>query len=150
MKKIIFLFVSFSLPEDRNMIKKLLILPLLLSFCVLMVGCGTFVTGAAVGAGVYTYMDGQLQRSYQAPFDKTNQACMATLKSLKIATIEESSDGINTTIKAKRTDGTPITIKTAMIESKITEVSVRSGVVGVWDKKVSELIHASIAQRLQK
>lgn len=116
----------------------------------LMVGCGFVVTGTAVGAGVYTYMDGQLQRSYQAPFDQTNQACMATLKGLKVAIIEESSDGLNATIKAQRTDGTPITIKTAMIEPKITEVSVRSGVVGVWDKKVSELIHASIAQRLQK
>jgi len=130
--------------------KKLLIPPLVLSFWVLMVGCGFVVTGAAVGAGVYTYMDGQLQRSYQAPFDQTNQACMATLQSLKIAIIEESSDGLNTTIKAQRTDGTPITIQTAMIEPKITEVSVRSGVVGVWDKKVSELIHASIAQRLQQ
>ena len=132
------------------MAKKLLILPPLLACCILMAGCGTLVTGAAVGAGVYTYMDGQLQRSYQAPFDQTNQACMATLKSLKIAIIEESSDGINTTINARRTDGTPITIQTAMIESKITEVSVRSGWVGVWNKKVSELIHAGIAQRLQK
>lgn len=115
-----------------------------------MAGCAVVVTGAGVGAGVYTYMNGQLQRSYQAPFDKTNQACTATLKSLKIAIIEEASDGINTTIKAKRTDGTPVIIKTAMIEPRITEVSVRSGVVGVWDKRVSELIHASIAQRLQK
>lgn len=132
------------------MIKKLLIPLFLLAGCVLTVGCVAVFTGAAVGAGVYTYMDGQLQRSYQAPFDQTNQACMATLKSLKIAIIEESSDGINTTIKAQRTDGTPITIQTAMIEPKITEVSVRSGWVGVWDKKVSELIHASIAQQLQK
>jgi hypothetical protein len=131
------------------MIKKSLIL-LLLSCCVLMVGCGAVFTGAAVGAGVYTYLDGQLQRSYQAPFDKTNQACTATLKSLKITIIEEASDGINATIKAMRTDGTPVTIQTAMIEPRITEVSVRSGVVGVWDKKISELIHASIAQRLQQ
>ena len=132
------------------MLKKFLILPLLLACWVLMAGCGVFVTGAAVGAGVYTYMDGQLQRSYQAPFDQTNQACMDTLKSLKMVIIEESSDGLNTTIKAQRADGTPVTITTAMIEPKITEVSVRSGVVGVWNKKVSELIHANIAQRLLK
>lgn len=132
------------------MIQKLLILPLLLFCCVLMSGCAVVVTGAAAGAGVYTYMNGQLQRSYQAPFDKTNRACTATLKSLKIAIIEETSDGINTTLKAKRTDGTPVTIKTAMIEPQITEVSVRSGALGIWNKRVSELIHATIAQRLQK
>jgi len=94
-------------------------------------------------------MDGQLIRSYQAPFDKTNRACTATLENLKMAITEETSDGIRATIKAKQTDGSPVTVQTVMIDPKITEVSVRSGVVGVWDKKISELIHASIAQRLQ-
>jgi len=111
--------------------------------------CGFIVTGAATGAGVYTYMEGSLLRTYQASFDQTNQACMETLKSLKMVIIEEKSDGLHTTIKAKRTDGTPVAVKTAMIEPRITKVSIRSGVLGIWDKKVSELIHASIAQRLQ-
>ncbi|MFO7972243.1 MAG: DUF3568 family protein [Desulfobacterales bacterium] len=52
-------------------------------------------------------------------------------------------------MKAKQTDGTPVTIKTATRAPGTTEVSIRSGILGVWDKKVSELIHASIAQRLQ-
>lgn len=52
-------------------------------------------------------------------------------------------------MKARQTDGTPVTIKTVMRAPGPTEVSVRYGIVGVWDKKVSELIHASIAQRLQ-
>ncbi|MBL7180737.1 MAG: DUF3568 family protein [Pseudomonadota bacterium] len=129
--------------------KRNLLILLALSCCVVS-GCAAVFTGAAAVAGVYTYFNGQLTRSYQAPFDKTNLACTAALESLKIAITEEASDGINTTIKAKRTDGTPLTVKTVMIEPRITEVSVRSGVVGIWDKKVSELIHASIAQRLQK
>ncbi len=127
-----------------------LLLSIILSFYLITAGCAAVVTGAAAGTGVYTYMTGQISRSYQASFDATNQACTATLKSLKIAITEETSDGINATIKAKRTDGTPVTVKTVMVEPRITKVSVRSGVVGIWDKKVSELIHASIAQRLQK
>ena len=122
-------------------------------FCYLItVGCAGAVVGigAAAGAGAYTYMNGELSRLYQAPYDTTNQACRATLKKLKIAITEETSDGINATIKAKRADGTPVTIKTEMVEPRITKVSVRSGMVGIWDKNVSELIHASIAQRLQK
>jgi len=63
---------------------------------------------------------------------------------------EKTSDSIKATIKAKQSNGTPVTIKTVMITPGTTEVSVRSGIVGIWDKKVSELIHASIAQRLQK
>ena len=130
------------------MLRKLYVLGLL-SVCMFMAGCAVVVTGAATGAGVYSYMDGQLIRTYQAPFDQTNRACIETLKRLKITLTHETSDGMHTTLKAKRTDGTPVTIKTEMIEPRITQVSVRSGVVGVWDKKDSELIHASIAQRLQ-
>jgi len=118
--------------------------------CLLTVGCAAFVVGAGAGAGVYTYMNGQLTRSYQAMFERTNQACVDTLKSLKIEIMEETSDGICSMIKAKRTDQTPVTIKTVMIAPKITEVSIRSGIIGIWDKKVSELIHASIAQSLQE
>jgi hypothetical protein len=127
-----------------------LLLSAILSCYLITVGCAVLVTGAAAGAGAYTYMNGQLSRLYQAPYDTTNQACTATLKKLKIAITEETSDGINATIKAKRADGTPVTIKTEMVEPRITKVSVRSGMVGIWDKNVSELIHASIAQRLQK
>ena len=127
-----------------------LLLPVILSCYLITVGCTALVIGAAAGAGVYTYKDGQLSRLYQAPFDTTNQACTATLEKLKIAITAETSDGINTTIAAKRTNGTPVTVKTEMVEPRITKVSVRSGMVGIWDKNVSELIHASIAQRLQK
>ena len=127
-----------------------LLLPVILSCYLIMVGCAAVVTGAVVVAGAYTYKDGQLSQLYQAPFDTTNQACTATLQKLKIAITEEASDGINATIKAKRTDGTPVIVKTEMVEPRITKVSVRSGMVGIWDKNVSELIHASIAQRLQK
>ena len=127
-----------------------LLLSVILSCYLITVGCAAVITGAVVGAGAYTYMNGQLSRLYQAPFDTTNQACTATLNKLKIAITEEASDGINTTIKAKRTDGTSVTVITEMVEPSITKVSVRSGMVGIWDKNVSELIHASIAQRLQK
>lgn len=130
------------------MLQKRLVLGLLLG-CLLMAGCAVVVTGAATGAGVYSYMDGQLIRTYQAPFDQTNRACTESLKSLKITLTHEKTDGIHTTFTGKRTDGTPITITTEMIEPNITQVSVRSGVVGIWDKKNSELIHVSIAQRLQ-
>ena len=71
------------------------------------------------------------------------------VNTLKISVKKETSDGINTTIIGKQTDGTPITIKTSMIAPNITDVSVRSGVIGIWNKKVSELIHASIANKLQ-
>jgi len=120
----------------------------LLACITILTGCAALVAGTAAGVGVYTYVNGELKRSYPGPFDKIFAICTETLDSLKITIEEKTSDGISATINAKRADGTPVWVKVFMITPKITEVSVRSGVVGVWDKKVSELIHASIAQRL--
>ena len=128
------------------MIRKVLTFLLLSSYFITS-GCAVFLAGA--GAGVYTYANGELKTSYQATFDETNRACTTVLKSLEMVITEKTSDSIKAKIKAKQTDGTPVTIKTVMITPGTTEVSVRSGIIGVWDKKISELIHASIAQRLQ-
>jgi len=131
------------------MIRKALIILLLASYFITL-GCAAFIAGSGAGAGVYSYANGELKTSYQATFDETNQVCTSVLRSLEMVITEKTIDGIKATIKAKQTDGTPVTIKTVMITPGTTEVSVRSGIVGIWDKKVSELIHASIAQRLQK
>jgi hypothetical protein len=130
------------------MIRKILIF-LLLSSYFIMLGCAALIAGTGAGAGAYTYVNGELRTSYQATFAETNQACVAVLKTLEMEITEKTSDSIKAKIKARQTDGTPITIKIAMRAPETTEVSVRSGIVGVWDKKVSELIHASIAKRLQ-
>ncbi|MEA3279164.1 MAG: DUF3568 family protein [Thermodesulfobacteriota bacterium] len=127
---------------------KLLIL-LLLSCYSVTAGCAVFVAGAGTGAAVYTYKYGELKRSYQASFDKTILACNAALKSLKITIREKTPDGIQTRIKGKCADKTSVTIKIKMIAPRITEISIRSGIIGLWDKKRSGSIHASIAQRLQ-
>jgi hypothetical protein len=120
----------------------------LLACITVFTGCAALVAGTVAGAGVYTYVNGELKRSYPESFDKIYPICIETLEGLKITIEEKESDGIGATINARRIDGTPVWVKVIMITPKITEVSVRSGVVGLWDKKVSELIHASIAQRL--
>jgi hypothetical protein len=51
-------------------------------------------------------------------------------------------------LTAERSDGVPVTIEIVMLAPLITQVSIRTGVVGIWDKKSSELIHASIAKKL--
>jgi len=133
--------------EGKKM-KSTSIIIVLLSAMTVFTGCAALVAGTAAGVGVYSYVNGELKRSYPESFEKVYAICAETLESLKITIEEKSSDGISATINAKRADGTPVWVKVFMITPKITEVSVRSGVVGVWDKKVSELIHASIAQRL--
>jgi len=133
--------------EGKQMRANSMVMVLLAGITVLT-GCAVLVAGTAAGVGVYTYVNGELKRSYPESFDKIYAISTDALEGLKINIEEKESDAISATINAKRVDGTPVWVKVFMITPKITEVSVRSGVVGVWDKKVSELIHASIAQRL--
>ncbi len=109
-------------------------------------GCAALVAGA--GAGVYTYVSGELKRTYNAPFDKAVSDSLAALQELKITYLDKRSSGITTTIDAEKSDATPVTVIITMLRTNVTEVSVRTGVVGYWDKKVSELIHVHIAKRL--
>jgi len=113
-------------------------------------GCAAMVAGAGAGAGVYSYVSGELKRTYNVPFDKAVAGSLAALQDLKIAVRHKTSSGITTTIDAEKSDKTPVTVSIAILGTNLTEVAVRTGVVGFWDKKVSELIHAHIAKRLLK
>lgn len=111
-------------------------------------GCAALVAGAGAGASVYTYISGELNRTYNAPFEKAVSDSLDALQSLKITVINKKSSGITTTINAEKSDKAPVTVNITMLGPNITEVSVRTGVIGLWDKKISELIHAHIAKRL--
>lgn len=128
--------------------QKLLLL-LSLSCYLVITGCAAFVTGAGTDAGVYAFMNGELKKSYSAAFDKTVQASTDSIESLDMTIIEEQPDNRTTVIKAEQTDGTPVTLTIEMITPEATTVSIRSGIIGIWEKKVSELIHARIAQQLR-
>lgn len=114
----------------------------------IMMGCGLFVAGAVVGAGAYTYINGELKRSYQAGYEETVQASVSVLADLKIETKTIQKQGLTTTIDG-RFNRKPVTVSIGRVNLNITEVGVRSGWVGVWDRKFSTEIHEKIALRLR-
>lgn len=116
----------------------------------LLTGCVAVIVGAGVGAGTYTYIKGELKRSYETKFDKTLQVCIDILDDLNQPIIEKVTDGEKTTIRTKRKDGTDQTIGVSIISVDWTQVSVRTGVVGYWKKDISQQFHEFIAERLKK
>ena len=102
-------------------------------------GCAAMVAGA-----------GELKRTYNAPFDQAVADSLTALQDLKINVRHKTSSGITTTIDAEKSDKTPVKVSITILGTNLTEIAVRTGVVGLWDKKVSELIHAHIAKRLLK
>ena len=131
------------------MLKRLFFL-IILSSLLLTTGCIALVVGAGAGAGTFAYFDGQLSRTYEAPYDKTYEVCTGILKDLKQPILEEKTDGIQTTIKSQRSDETPMNLKIRIVDPDWTEVSIRTGFSGVWKKEISAQFHEFIAERLQK
>jgi hypothetical protein len=115
----------------------------------LSTGCIALVVGAGAGAGTFAYVDGQLNRTYQANYETTYAVCKGILQDMKQPILEEKTDGTQTTIKSQRVDETPMTVKVRIIDPEWTEVSVRTGHIGVWKKEISEQFHEFITDRIK-
>jgi len=115
-----------------------------------LAGCAAVLIGAGVGAGAYTYVKGELVRTYAADYNTTLEACTAIIKDLGQPIIEKTTDGSQTTIQTKRKDGTPQTVKVIIVDPGRTQVAVRTGVVGYWKRDISLQFQEFVFQRLQK
>ena len=114
----------------------------------LMSGCAALVVGTGAGAGAYTYINGELARSYPAGYSRTLEVCTQVLSDLNMPIKEQTSEGARTTIVTARKDGTPVTLNITIVGLDVTEVSVRTGMVGFWNRDFSEQFHDFIARRL--
>jgi hypothetical protein len=114
----------------------------------LVSGCAALVVATGAGTGAYTYVNGELKRTYPAPYTRTMEVCTQILNDLNMPIKEQTSDGVRTTIATARKDGTPMTLQVAIVGLEVTEVSVRTGVVGYWNRDLSQQFHEFISRRL--
>ncbi len=115
----------------------------------LLYGCAAVIIGAgAVGTGVFAYAEGKLSRMYESGYRETVEASIETLDSLKIPVKAKTADELKTIIAAERPDGTPVRVEVARVKPELTEVAVRTGKLGVFDKNTSRQIHDHILSRL--
>jgi hypothetical protein len=75
---------------------------------------------------------------------------LSILTDLNQPILEKTTDGEKTTIRTERKNGSPQTIGVSISSVDWTEVSVRTGVFGYWNREVSEQFHEFIAERLKK
>ena len=114
-------------------------------------GCAVAVIGiGAAGAGAFAYLNGKLTKTYESEYHETVRASTVTLEELKIPVSETIADELKTDIKAERPDGTPVAIEVVRIDPTHTQVAVRTGSLGVWERRVSEQIHSYIDKALSQ
>jgi hypothetical protein len=101
---------------------------------------------AAVGAGTYYYVKGDLKRNYEAPMDKTWEATVKSVEEMKFTVESQQHDALSGVIKGKMADGTGFEINLKRVGDNLTEVGVRIGTFG--DRGKSEVIHDKIHSKL--
>lgn len=111
-------------------------------------GCAAVLVGAGAGAGVYTWVKGELGRAYPNTFKETQIAVFDSLAAFSITIDEKTETPSTLSLKASLPDGTPISIKISTKTYNLTEVFVRCGRVGYWDRDTAEQIHVAILKRL--
>ena len=116
----------------------------------LSTGCIAIVVGAGAGAGTFAYVNGNLSRTYQANYETAYKVCKGILEDMKQPILEEKTDGTQTTIRSQRADETPMAITVRIIDPQWTEISVRTGHIGVWKKEISEQFHEFVAERIKQ
>ena len=101
---------------------------------------------AAVGAGTYYYVKGDLERNYEAPMDKTWEATIKSIEELKLTVESQKHDARSGVIKGKMADEKGFEINLKRLGENSTEVGVRIGTFG--DREKSEAIHDKIHSKL--
>ena len=114
-------------------------------------GCTPAMNAKEADPGIesYSFLTGMLTRTYQSEYPETVQATRKTLEKLKIPITDTVADGLKTEFKARRADDTPVAIEIILINPELTQVSVSTGTMGIWDRRVSEQIQGYIAQALE-
>jgi hypothetical protein len=116
----------------------------LLLTSIIITGCAAVVIGAGAGAGVYTYVKGELIYAYTAGFNHTQDATLQSLNYLKITVYEKTQENGEMLINAHQNNGSPVTVRIRTTNQDMTEVAVRCGRIGFWDRQTAELIHVTI------
>lgn len=133
----------------RRRIKLIAIIGCLL---ILLAGCSRkwIILGtaaAAIGAGTYAYIKGDLKRTYDIDIEKAYTAAVKSVDQLKLTAESKTHDAFNGIIKGKMADGTGFEINLKRLAENSTEIGVRIGTFG--DRTKSEAIHDKILSNLK-
>jgi hypothetical protein len=111
----------------------------------LCTGCAAVVVGGAAAVGTYTYVAGQLKKTYNKDLDTTFRASIAACEFLGMPVLDRDKQLSQASVKTQDGDREVwITLKTQ--SSTTTEVSIRVGYLG--DEQASRRIHDAIGAKL--
>lgn len=123
-----------------NLARNALLLTILLT-----TGCMALVAGGVAAVGTYTYVSGQLNRTYNANLERTYNAALAGCQALGLGVLDRELKLSEASIKTND-QGRDVWIKLKAQSSTTTEVSVRVGYLG--DETASRKFHEALQAKL--
>ncbi len=111
----------------------------------LVTGCALLVGGAAVGTGSYFYVTGELERDYNAPYEKVWAACEKTMADMHAKDVKPVKDISQGTIYAN-IDDQEVRVNVYYMGPDVTSVAIRVGVFG--DRTASKMLHEKISENI--
>jgi hypothetical protein len=117
----------------------------LLLILLLTAGCAAVVVGGAAAVGTYTYVSGQLKRTYNANLKQTYNAALAGCRSIGTPILDSELKLSSASIKTND-NGPDVWINLKVQSSSTTEVSVRVGYFG--DEAASRRFHEALQSNL--
>ena len=130
-------------------LRRTILFVLLLWLAVSLSSCAVFIAAGA-GAGAYSYFSGNLVRTYDADYYTAVRASSNVMKQLKFTVTGKTGDALKTILKGKHADDTPVTIEIERVESNLTKIGVRNGLLGIAKLEASEQVHQRIGQQLPR
>ena len=108
-------------------------------------GC-VAAAGAAAGYGAWEYNNGEYVGVCGATFDRSWRATQDALTGMGMTVLSAKRERIRGEVRAKRPDGTAVTVELSPQSSDFTRLTIRVGVFG--DEVASRRIVAAIKERL--
>ena len=118
----------------------------LVLFVMTHAGCFLLVVGAAAGAGGVAWVQGDLEKSYDASVDRVHAAAKRALKQLKLPVTQDVKDTHGAKLQSQYSDGKDVTVQIEAITEKSSRVKIRVGVFG--DQERSESIRVALERYL--
>ncbi|WP_320175021.1 DUF3568 domain-containing protein [Maridesulfovibrio sp.] len=120
---------------------RILAFSLALFMCVAVSGCAAVVLGGAAAGGTYVYITGQAKQKYNADLGSTYKAALKACQDLNLTVKDSKKRLSDASIKALDVDK-DVFIDLSYVSTKVTEVTVRYGILG--DEDASRRILTAI------
>ena len=111
--------------------------------------CANMQSATPRKAGQAEAAHGRVVRVYENAYRETRQAGVLALGGMGVPTVDDLSDVGSTSIKAVLPDGVPVSVDIVDLGARRTEVAVRAGRAGQWDRQAARRLQGAIAETLR-